>query len=395
MRVLYLGANPRTRLSKPRAPELRALGLKKSLEQNGVEFFPFMEGDKVNSERTQNLYSKQLKRILPRYIHATLRDIYEIFLDRRFYRVIEKYLLEIKPDIILQQHARYAQVGIRLGHQYNIPVFLDDITPIWEEEEYSDRSLKQIARRIRKEVFSKATGLIAVSRDMEIRLRSEGIPRTKIHLVPNGVDCTLFNPDTTSLELRDKYGLADKIVVGYVGSFTYWHRLDLLIPVVSSIIETIPQICFMLVGADLDGRMESMIRAHGLTNWFILPGGVPNSEVPMYLNAIDIAILPRTLPYMSPMKIYEYMAMGKPVVAPNKNALVEEVVIPYKYGLLFEAENTDSMKNAIQILAINPELRQKIGKDARKCAVNNYSWSTQARNLLMAFESALAISTKQ
>jgi glycosyltransferase involved in cell wall biosynthesis len=111
--------------------------------------------------------------------------------------------------------------------------------------------------------------------------------------------------------------------------------------------------------------------------------------VPLYLNAMDITVLPRTLPYMSPMKIYEYMAMGKPVIAPNKNLLVEEVVIPNQYGLLFEAENTDSMKNAIMTLVVDPGLRQRMGEKARKRAQDSYTWNQQAANLIQAFQLAL------
>ena len=391
IRILYLGANLRMRLSSHSSPGLRALGLKQGLEQAGMQIVPFMAGDQVDSASAWTIYSKQLKRFLPQSITGTLRDVYEIILDRRFYRVAEARLRDNKPDIILQEHMRYGQVGVSLGRRHNIPVFLDDIAPLWEEERYYDRSLKPIAHYIRKKVFSQASGLIAVSRDMKKQLQSEGVPNHKIIFVPNGVDCTLFNPDTNFMSVRQKYGLSDKLVVGYVGGFAQWHRLDLLLQVASSLIGTIPHIHFLLVGDDSDQRVESMARERGLTGSFTFPGGISNSEVPSYLNAMDITILPSVLPYMCPMKIYEYMAMGKPIIAPNNNSIVEEVVIPYQHGLLFEAENADAMKNAIILLAADPTLREKMGKEARKSALDKYTWYHQASNLIKTFQSVSTI----
>jgi glycosyltransferase involved in cell wall biosynthesis len=377
------------RLFANAARGLRALGIKQGFEQAGFQFVTLMAGDHVDSHAAWTIYTKQLKYFLPQNITGALRDMYEIILDRRLYSVVETRLRDIQPDIILQNHSRYGQVGTRLGRYYNIPIFLDDITPIWEGERYSDRSLKPIARYIRKKVFSQATGLIAVSREMEVQLQSEGVPRHKIHYVPNGVDCNLFNPDTTSLEVRRKYSLEDKVVVGYVGGFQRWHRLDILMQAASSLVDIVPNIHFILVGDDMGGVVRQMARERALADRFTFPGSVPQSEVPLYLNAMDITVLPSTLPYMSPMKIYEYMAMGKPVVAPNKNSIVETVVIPNQDGFLFEAENADSMKNAIMALAIDPDLRQKMGEEARRSVVNNYTWYHQVGNLIEAFQSAL------
>jgi glycosyltransferase involved in cell wall biosynthesis len=380
------------RSSMPRAPEIRGFGLKQGLEQAGVEVIPLMAGDQVASEGAQTVYRKGLRRFLPRGIVAPLRDIYEIVQDRKFCHIAEAFVRDIKPDIILQTYTRYEQAGIRLGRKYDMPVFLDDITPVWQDERYYGRSLKPIARYFRKRVFSQASGLVAVSRDMETKLRSEGVPAHRIHFIPNGVDCTLFNPDTTSIAVRQRYGLANKVVVGYVGGFGEWHRLDSLLSVAFSLTKAMPDVHFLLVGNDLGGRVENMAREQGLTDRFTFTGGVPHSEVPTYLNAMDIAVLPSTLEYMSPIKIYEYMAMRRPVIAPDGNSITKEVIIPYKNGLLFEAGNEDALCHAIMTLATNPELRQKMGVEAREFVQSNFTWYHQAQCLLRAFRAVLASS---
>ena len=390
MRVLYLGASLRMRLSSQTGPEIRALGLIQGLEQAGVQVIPLMAGDQVNFEEVRTVYSKRLKRLLPQSITGALRDIYEIIFDRRLYRIIEAQVQKIKPDIILQKHSRYGVVGGRIGRKYQIPVFLDDITPVWEGEQFGDRSLKLIARYLRKKAFSRAAGLIAVSPGMQAQLRSENIPKDRIFLAPNGVDCALFDPDNTSIEIRQNFGLLDKIVVGYVGIFAEWHKLDLLIRTAALVIQSVSNIHFLLMGDSRDRELRDLAREQGVADHFTFVGSMPHGQVPAYLNAMDFCVIPSTLPYMSPMKIYEYMAMRKPVIAPTGNSITETMVVPNKNGLLFEAGNENSFANAITILATQPELVRELGAEARRLVENNYTWYHQTRVLHQAFEAVLA-----
>ena len=133
-----------------------------------------------------------------------------------------------------------------------------------------------------------------------------------------------------------------------------------------------------------------MARERGLADRFTFTGGVPHVEVPSYLNAMDVTVLPSTLKYMSPIKIYEYMAMRKPVIAPSGNSITEEVIIPYKNGLLFDAGSEDALRNALMTLATNPEFRRRMGVEAREWVQDNFTWYCQADKLLQAFRSAVA-----
>ena len=388
MRVLYLGANLRMRQFMPGSQTIRALGLKLGLEQSGVQVIPLMAGDQINIEEVRTVYSKGLKRFLPQKITGALRDIYEIYFDWKLSQITEPQILKIKPDIILQKHSRYGQIGVRMSCKYHIPVFLDDITPVWEGEKFNDRSLKLTARYIRKKVFSQATGLIAVSPAMEAQLRSENIHNDRIILVPNGVDCDLFDPDVAMEEVRQKYGLSNKIVVGYVGIFADYHRIDLLIRAACCVAQSIPSIHFLLVGNYRDEKLKDMARAYEMENRITFTGPVPHAQVPAYINAMDFCVVPAALSYMSPMKIYEYMAMRKPVIAPTRNSISEAMVFPNKNGLLFEAGDENSLADAITTLASNLEMVKELGAEARRFVQNNFTWYHQTQNLLKAFEVA-------
>lgn len=388
VRVLYLGANLRMQSGLYTSPQIRALGIKQAVEQAGMEFVTFLAGDEVRHEGAQKIYANQLKRTMPPRVRSILRDVYEMVLDWRFLKAAEKRFDDIQPDIILQQHARYSQVGVRLGQKYRVPVFLDDITPIWEEERHYIRHFKSLARQMRRKVFSLATGLIAVSPDMQQQLRSEGVPDAKIHLVPNGVDCMLFDPAATPDTVRAAYGLDGKVVVGYVGGIQAWHGLDAFLEVAFSLIECIPNVHFMLVLGDDPGKVyEGLVRDRGLSSRFTFSGHIPHTEVPLYLKAMDIAVLPDIYAYMSPLKIYEYMVMGKPVIAPNRSVLLEDMIKDGEHGLLFEPDDSEAMKQAILQLIADPALRQELGSQGRKSALTHFSWSCQCEGLMQVFRS--------
>ena len=349
-----------------------------------------MAGDQLKAEPSRAFYSKWIKGFVPAQLAAALRDMVEIYLDRKLYDALEQDISRAQPEIILQKHTRYGQAGVRLARKLGIPIFLDDITPVWEGEVYNDRSLKPIARLIRKRVFSQASGLIAVSPEMVKQLRAEGIPEHKIIFVPNGVDCRLFDPDATPNGLRQELGLSGKIVAGYVGLLAEYHKIDLLIKAACRVVKSVPDIHFLLVGNLRNGKFKEMAEAHGIADRFTFTGVVQHEQVPAYIKAMDFCLIPATLAYMSPMKIYEYMSMQKPVIAPLGNTISEMMVHSGKEGLLFSADDEAALADAIILLAQNPEYTRELGIEARKRIQNQYTWYHQTKELVKAFDAARA-----
>jgi glycosyltransferase involved in cell wall biosynthesis len=391
MRVLYLGANLRMQIASHSGFAIRARELLTALEELGVETIPFAAGDQTDNVRAQTVYRRTLSRFLPRTVTAAMRDLYEIWNDEKFYRLAETRLQRTHPDAIVQQDDRYSRAGVKLGRKYRLPVFLDDVVPIWESEQYSKRSFKSLARFMRRRAFSQADGLIAVSWGMVKQLRSEGIPEGKIHLIPNGVDCQRFSPDVDAGGIKDKYALKGKIVVGYAGGFMPWHALDLLIRAAVGVTRAEPCVHFLLLGdSEIRPQLEALTQQLGVEEHFTFPGLVPHPEVPSYLGAMDITVLPATLEYMSPIKIFEYMAMKKPVIAPKGNYTIEELVIPDQTGLLFQAGNEQDLSHTITLLAKDADLRQRMGHECRTFVLNNHTWRHQGAKLIEAMQQALA-----
>jgi glycosyltransferase involved in cell wall biosynthesis len=114
---------------------------------------------------------------------------------------------------------------------------------------------------------------------------------------------------------------------------------------------------------------------------FTFTGEVPHSEIPVYIAAMDIAIIPDFNTYGSPMKLFEYMAMGKAIVAPDVPP-IKEIVEEGKTALVFERKNSIQAVKCIEALIRDKELRNKLGIRARNVVLNSHTWDQNAKRIV-------------
>jgi glycosyltransferase involved in cell wall biosynthesis len=207
----------------------------------------------------------------------------------------------------------------------------------------------------------------------------------KVAVLPNGVDIGLFNADYDGQSVRARLGLEDADVVCFVGGFQPWHGLDLLVESFVNVRQEIPNAKLLLIG---DGRARSTIDQKisdlGLDSVVIITGFVPQTCVPEILAAADVAVLPYPrLPkelWFSPLKLYEYMAAGKAIVA-SRSGQIADVIQDGLNGLLVEPGDVDDLARAIIRLLKSPSLRAALGQNARNQAVERHSWDQYTRQL--------------
>jgi glycosyltransferase involved in cell wall biosynthesis len=218
---------------------------------------------------------------------------------------------------------------------------------------------------------------------------------SKISVIENGVDVDEFNPAISGAVVRASLGLDKRFVIGFVGSFRSWHGIDHLINLAEALSEELPQALFLLVGDGPDrGKYEAWVREKGLAANFKFIGHIPHSEVVPHLAAMDVVMAPHSAAsfptgfYGSALKIFEYMAMAKPVIAAPMGQ-IREVIEDGASGYLIESEDTDKLKRTLLMLYHDRNLRERLGKNARAKVIARYAWKTNAEKVQQLIKEAI------
>jgi glycosyltransferase involved in cell wall biosynthesis len=236
-----------------------------------------------------------------------------------------------------------------------------------------------------------ASRIVVVSEPIRQELLERMIPSERILVNPNAVDPDHFYPGCGGKQVRRQIGLsADEIVVGFVGSFSYWHGIPTLQQAIREIFRVSPQekIRFLLIGTGpLRAEMGAFLQDLEQSRRVIFTGIVPHPQVAAYLDAADILVSPHVpLPdgrpfFGSPTKLFEYMAMGKAIIASRLDQLAE-VLKHNDTALLVTPGDVQQLAGAVRLLSHDVGLRQRLGTRARECAIAQHTWRQNAARVL-------------
>lgn len=211
----------------------------------------------------------------------------------------------------------------------------------------------------------------------------------KLILVTAAVNTELFKPNWYERQIiREKYGLQDSKVIGYVGTFQSWHGVEELILAGKDLIGKYTNLRFLMVGPYYK-EMENLTSRLGIRSSFLFTGPVGYREVVNHINASDILVAPynpaksylrRRYGIGSPLKIFEYMACGKSSITTSVEPITN-VVRDHVNAILVPPGDVKSLRDALSELIENPEIAKSIGKKAREDAVRYYSWQSLARKV--------------
>jgi glycosyltransferase involved in cell wall biosynthesis len=214
-----------------------------------------------------------------------------------------------------------------------------------------------------------------------------GVEAEKIAVVPNGVDTRVFHPepDPESLEtLRKSLGIQDdEQVAVFVGNLAPWQGIDTLLDCAPMVLKSLPQTKFLIVGdGAVRGFVEARIKAMDLSVNVVLTGMVPNRRVPQYINLADVCVSPKRdyATGLSPLKIYEYMACGKPIISSRTPGL--EFIGEASVGKLVEAENPVALARGIIELLMDDRKRECMGRNGTRLARQEFDWRKLSLKIL-------------
>jgi glycosyltransferase involved in cell wall biosynthesis len=302
-----------------------------------------------------------------------------------FARGVQRYLASGAPRFFYQRHVAFSIAGALLSRRLKVPLILEyNGSEAWIAKHWDPNPLRSWIRLCEDVTLRCAARIIVVSEVLRQELLERGIPADRIRVNPNAVDPNYFYPGRgRELGRRQLDVEPDEVLIGFVGSFSLWHGIEILQQAIVSLLSasTPRRLRFVLIGDGLlHGEMRSALAAYESTGEVIFTGPLPRDKVAEYLDASDILVSPHIpMPdgsrfFGSPTKLFEYMAMGKGIVASRLDQLAE-VLEHDRTAWLITPGNVEELAEAILCLALDQPKREALGSAARRAAVERHSWS--------------------
>jgi glycosyltransferase involved in cell wall biosynthesis len=301
-----------------------------------------------------------------------------------------------KPDFIYKHHHDFHYGGAKVKKKTGIPFILhiDGVTT-WVKEKwgkvYNHRLLK-ISEEI--EIYN-SDAIVVPSENLKNQvLDLFDVPDHKVFAAPNGVDNDKFYPEISGKRIRKKYNLDNKFVFGFTGTFGDWHGVDVMAESVKYIKDSIPNAFFLFVGdGNLRPKLDEILKRDNVEHLAHITGFMPYKEIPEFLSASDVLLAPSVnnpdIPFFnSPVKLFEYMAMEKPIIATEVGQ--QKDVFQHEINSLIVRENDPKhLAEAMIRLYKDKELCKRISSGARKDAIEKYDWKVNAEIIIDAYNYAL------
>lgn len=315
----------------------------------------------------------------------------ETFLERA------ESLLRHRPlAFVYQRHSVNNHTGLELACRARVPFVLEyNGSEVWVGRNWgSPLRYEAVAERIEDLNLHCATLVVVVSRALRDQLVGRGVAEEKILINPNGVDTGRYRPDVDGNGVRLRYGLGGHLVVGFIGTFGRWHGAEVLARAFVELLAAFPEardrVRLFLIG---DGLTMPLVReilsGGGATDLCRFAGVVPQEDGPAHLAACDVLVSPHvpnpdgSAFFGSPTKLFEYMAMGRAIVASDLDQLGEVL----EHGVtawLVPPADPSALASAIRRLIEDPQLCRRLGEAARQRAVRCHSWRAHVMAILDA-----------
>lgn len=283
-----------------------------------------------------------------------------------------------RADLVYERYNLFFFGGLTLKWLFRIPFYLEINAPLAEERAvHGGLSLKRLARLLERWVWRRADHVYPVTGVLADYAVAAGVARKAITVNQNGVNLGEYIADAPC-QLPQRR----PITLGFVGFLRSWHGIDTVISLLSKA-DPPQDLRLVLVG---DGpalpdlmRQVSELKLTGKVEFL---GLVPRERLAAVIRGFDIALQPRAVPYASPLKLFEYMALGRAIVAPDQPN-IREILTHGRNALLFAPNDPSSFREAIIRLADDASLRDALGARARQNILDqDYTWAGNARRVV-------------
>jgi len=329
-----------------------------------------------------------------------MRDFYCIIHDFRFETTIREAITIEKPSLIYERFTDFHRSGLRAAKKAKVP-YVVEIHETAEARRYTQKlNFHHYNDYVLMKVATGADMVVVVSSMLRDYFTRKGVLGKKILVLPNAVDLELFRSTGQGHRIRRGLGIsAEETVIGLVGGMHPYHGIDLLPDVCELIRNECPKVKLLIVGGFKRYKgglsaFKSMLKERRIDNYFILTGGVPIEEVPGYIEAMDICLMPDSNAYGSPLKLFEYGALSKPCIMPRYRPVLD-VLVDGQTGLIFQPKSIKDMADKITTLMHDEGLRESLGKNLYNLVSEKHTWHRNARTILGRVSSIISSESHQ
>jgi glycosyltransferase involved in cell wall biosynthesis len=331
-----------------------------------------------------------------------LREVPSLAYNETIVQAASKALAGRIPSFVYQRYSVNSYAGLKLARQHGVPFVLEyNGSEVWIGRNWG-RPLPREALSERIELLNlrQADLVVVVSDAMHDELLGREVAAERILVDPNGVDPDRYRPDIDGTGVRARYDLGDRLIIGFIGTFGPWHGAEVLADAFGHLVATDAsardRVRLLMIGdgptlAETRRRIESA----GVAAETVFVGRTRQEDGPAHLAACDILVSPHvpnadgTRFFGSPTKLFEYMAMGRAIVASDLEQ-IGQVLVHDRTAWLVPPGQVRALADGMRLLAGDPVRRARLGAAARHEAVAHHTWREHTRRIIDALEARCA-----
>lgn len=320
----------------------------------------------------------RMRRRMPRWLHELAELAFNIPEALALLRAVRA----IRPDLIYQRSNVFLLSGLWVARWTGLPLISEVNAPYFRERsQHGGITLCWLAESTERALWRGADAVITVTGVLASIVQAAQVPADRVYVMPNGIDTRMFGSHAIDTTAKARLGLENWIVLGFTGFVREWNGLEAVIDLLAT---RLAQGCFLLVVGDgpARARLESQARKQGVADRVRFTGVIARNDVAAHVAAFDVALQPAANTYASPLKLFEYMALRRAIVAPDQPN-IREILTDGRDALLFDPARPGAFPETIGRLITDQALRAHLAEGAgRTVRERDLTWRRNAQRVL-------------